>query len=111
MAVICEQLHAKAVNRSKESAVKRDVYFRTAYFLQDALPCALLHFVRGAMALDGKGERFYKPEDPNPWLEASHSASEGAPGPSPADSTPGDIGGQRTPDEAERAADTGGEDD
>src|SRR6476646_4508290 len=49
MAVAGKQLHAEAVDRSKECPIKGDLDFRRTVFLENPLSCPLLHFVRGAM--------------------------------------------------------------
>ena len=50
MAVVCKQLHAKAVNRAKESAIKSGLKRGRAMLLENALACSLLHLIGGAVS-------------------------------------------------------------
>jgi hypothetical protein len=50
MAVIGEQLHAEAVDRSKEGAIESGLNFVRAMLLQNALSCSLLHLIGGAVS-------------------------------------------------------------
>jgi hypothetical protein len=45
----CEELHAKRVDRSKKRATERFHCFERKTGFQDPLPCALLHFISGAV--------------------------------------------------------------
>ena len=49
MAVVCKQLHAEAVNRAKESAIKGGLNRGRTMLFENALPCSLLHLVGRAM--------------------------------------------------------------
>src|SRR5438876_554569 len=49
MAVVCQQLHAKAMNRAKESTIKGGLDCGRTMLFENALPCSLLHLIGGAM--------------------------------------------------------------
>ena len=49
MAVVCQQLHAEAVDGAKESTIKGRLNRGRTMLFQNALPCSLLHFVGRAM--------------------------------------------------------------
>src|SRR5436190_22868115 len=49
MPVVCQQLHAEAVNRAKESTIKGGLNRGRAMLFENALPCSLLHLIGGAV--------------------------------------------------------------
>ena len=53
MAIVCQQLHAKAVNRAKESTIKSGLKRGRTMLSENALPCSLLHLIGGTV---GKGD-------------------------------------------------------
>src|SRR5438132_12562676 len=53
MAIVCQQLHAKAVTRAKESTIKSSLKRGRTMLSENALPRSLLHLIGGTM---GKGD-------------------------------------------------------